>query len=228
MISECSADSLGWRTEAEASPHRVIARLDSSSLRAKRGNPCCEPKAMQSHSRMKRKQPPMPKKLETDQKGFTLIEIVIAVAIAGLVVAAAAGAVVQLVQSADTTAHMLAVRQVQQAGYWLSTDALQAQNVTDTPPTGAPGFPLHLSWTDYEGSGHNVTYAREATDDLYNLMRSDGATNITVARYLTESTTCSWNATAGLLTFTVEASVMGARGPETEMRTYEVKPRPSL
>jgi len=161
----------------------------------------------------------MRNKLRRNQKGFTLIEIVIAVAIAGLVVAAAAGAVVQLIQSQDTTAHMLVVRQVQQAGYWLSTDALQAQNVSAS--NTSQGFPLALTW-----NGHHFTYSLEPMDDLDELQRSDGATNMTVAKYLTNTTTCSWNATAGLLTFTVEASVMGARGPETETRTYEVKPRP--
>ena len=165
----------------------------------------------------------MRNKLRRNQKGFTLIEIVIAVAIAGLVVAAAAGAVVQLIQSQDTTAHMLVVRQVQQAGYWLSTDALQAQNVSANTTTawGSEDFPLTLTW-----NGHNITYTLEPMDDLDELQRSDGATNMTVAKYLTDSTTCSWNATARLLTFTVEASVMGARGPETETRIYEVKPRP--
>lgn len=158
----------------------------------------------------------MPKQPRRNQKGFTLIEIVIAVAIAGLVVAAAAAAVVQLIQSSDTTAHMLAVRQVQQAGYWLSTDALQAQTVT--PPTG---FPLTLTW-----NSHNITYTLEPIDDLYELQRSDGATNMTVAKYLTNTTNSSWNSI--VLTFTVEASVMGARGRETETRTYEVTPRALL
>ena len=165
----------------------------------------------------------MRKKLKTNQKGFTLIEILIAVAIVGLIAAGAAGATVQIVQSTDTTAHMLAVRQVQTAGYWVSTDALQARNVTAPGPTG---FPLNLQWTDSESHNHNMTYTLEPMDGLYKLQRSDGATNIVVGRYLTDDTICSWNPTARVLTFTVEASVTGARGPETETRTYEIEPRP--
>ncbi len=180
---------------------------------------------------MKRKQPPVPKKQkEGNQKGFTLIEILIAVAIAGLVVAAAAGAIVQLMQSSDTTAHMLAVRQVQQAGYWLSTDALQAQNVTGC--TSGDDFPLTLTRASWNGSQNiTITYclAPMPSGSLRQLQRSDGASNITVAQYLTANTSCNLTTTANgtaILTFTVEASVTGARGPETETRTYEVKPRP--
>lgn len=177
--------------------------------------------AWQSHSRLKRKQPLMLKERKTNQKGFTLIEMLIAVAIAGLIVAAAAGAVVQLIQSSDTTAHMLAVRQVQQAGYWVSTDGLQAQYVS---ASGPEGFPLHF-W-----NSHDVTYnlTDPNADGLHELHRIESESDMTVAKYLTPNTTCSWNATAGLLTFTVEASVRGARGRETETRTYEVTPRALL
>jgi prepilin-type N-terminal cleavage/methylation domain-containing protein len=165
----------------------------------------------------------MPKKLRTDQKGFTLIEILIAVVIVGLIAAGAAGATVQIVQSTHTTAHMLAVRQVQTAGYWVSTDGLQAQYVTAPGPTG---FPLHLEWTDAENNLHEITYTLEPVDGLCKLRRSDGAGSMTVGQYLTGDTTCSWSGSARVLTLTVEASVTGARGPETETRTYEIEPRP--
>jgi prepilin-type N-terminal cleavage/methylation domain-containing protein len=159
--------------------------------------------------------------IKTNQKGFTLIEILIAVAIAGLMAAGTAGATVQIIQSTDTTAHMLAVRQVQTAGYWVSTDALQAQYVT---APGSEGFPLSLEWTDSESNYHNITYALGETPG--ELQRSDGATNIVVGRYLTDDTICSWDGTAKILTFAVTASVTGARGQETETRTYEIEPRP--
>jgi len=163
----------------------------------------------------------MPKKLKTNQKGFTLIELLIAVAITGLMAAGAAGATVQVIQSTDTSAHMLAVRQVQTSGYWVSTDGLQAQYVT---PTGPTGFPLYLQWTDSESNYHNITYTLGETPG--ELHRLEVATNMTVGRYLTDDTICSWDGTAKILTFTVTASVTGARGQEIETRTYEIEPRP--
>ncbi len=162
-----------------------------------------------------------------NQRGFTLIEMVIGVAVTGLVVAAASGAVIQVIQSTHTSAHMVALRQVQTAGYWVSKDSLQAQTVT----TGADaGFPLTLAWIDWEGNSHSITYTLEPMDDLYKLQRSEGATNTIVGQYLTDNTICEpvdhVLAPDEVLTFKVTASVTGARGLQTETRTYEIKPRP--
>ena len=79
--------------------------------------------------------------IKTNQKGFTLIEVLIAVAITGLIVGAASGAGAHVIQSKRTTAQMVALRQVQTAGYWVSRDALCAQSVTTG---GGSGFPLTL------------------------------------------------------------------------------------
>jgi prepilin-type N-terminal cleavage/methylation domain-containing protein len=160
----------------------------------------------------------MARNLGRNQKGFTLIELVIAIGISGLIVAAASATLIHIVRSADSSAHMVALRWAQNAGYWVSEDALQAQNVT---PTGPTGFPLTLYWEEWDGNSHNITYSLGTTSG--ELQRSDGATNIIVARYLTNNTTCNW--TAGMLTFTVEASVAGAQGEQTVIRTYEVTPR---
>jgi hypothetical protein len=135
--------------------------------------------------------------------------------------AGAAGATVQVIQSTDTSAHMLAVRQVQTAGYWVSTDALQAQYVT---APGSEGSLLNLQWTDSESNPYDITYTLNVTSG--ELHRMEGATSITVGRYLTDDTICSWDGTAKILTFAVTASVTGARGQEVETRTYEIEPRP--
>jgi prepilin-type N-terminal cleavage/methylation domain len=168
------------------------------------------------------------KSLHKNQKGFTLIEILIATVLTGVVVAAATASIIQLFQSTSTSAHMAAIRQVQTAGYWISKDGLQAQIITATDPNVDPaGFPLNLKWTDWEGVSHNITYTLEPTGDLYKLQRSSNvSTNMTAAQHLTGHTACAWNVSAGILTLFVKAEVAGARGPQTETRTYEIKPRP--
>ena len=61
------------------------------------------------------------------QKGFTLVELIIALAIASVIMAALSGAVYQvLASSARSTNNMAAMRQVQQVGHEISRDALQA------------------------------------------------------------------------------------------------------
>ena len=169
--------------------------------------------------------------IHKDQKGFTLIELLIAVAIFAVVAVAADAVVVQIVQSNRTSSHMVAVRQVQQAGYRVSQDALQAQSISVSNVTG--GFPLTLNWTTWEGAEfHTVNYTLvNPSGGLYQLQRqekigSNTPTTTIVAQYIEppNSTQCSWNATAKVLTLNITAIV----GVETESRTYEIKPRCSV
>jgi prepilin-type N-terminal cleavage/methylation domain-containing protein len=173
--------------------------------------------------------------IHKDQKGFTLIEVLIAVAIFAVVAVAANAVIVQIVQSNRTSSHMVALRQVQQAGYRVSLDALQAQNITNS--TGSGGFPLTLNWTTWEGGEfHTVVYNLvNPSGELYQLQRqatvgTNSTTTTVVGQYIylgTEppsSTQCSWNATEKVLTLNITAMV----GLETESRTYEIKPRCSV
>lgn len=174
------------------------------------------------------------KLIHKEQRGFTLIELLVALPIAALVVTAATGAIFQIINSTQARNHMVAYRQVQTAGYWVSHDALQAQNVT----TGAnAGFPLTLSWTDWDDNDiHEVGYSLQdmSSGDLDYLQRKEivnGNVNnpviTVVSQYIDpQSASCepiSHELTSGeTLTFTVKAQV----GEQIAIRTYEVKPRP--
>ena len=153
--------------------------------------------------------------IHTDQKGFTLIEVLIVVAIFAVVAVVTSAAIGQVVQSNRTSNHMVAVRQVQQAGYYVSKDGLQAQNISGNLTTSSS---LHLNWTDGEGQSYNITYTLEPMGTLYRLYRNEVPLPID---YLTENTQCRWNATTTVLTLNITARV----GLETESRTYEIKPR---
>jgi len=57
------------------------------------------------------------------QRGFTLIELIIAIAITSVVLATAAGTVYQLLAGNSHNSNaMLATRNLQQAGHWVSQD----------------------------------------------------------------------------------------------------------
>jgi prepilin-type N-terminal cleavage/methylation domain-containing protein len=163
---------------------------------------------------------------KTNQKGFTLIEIVIALGIFGLVIAAATGTIAQVIQSSRSSEHMTALRQVQSAGYWVSKDGIQAQTITTL------GYLLYTSRTDWDDSElHETVYSLQdmPSGGLKQLQRQEWlngapASTIIISRYIDpDQTSCSWNATAKALTFTVTATM----NQQTETRTYEVQPRPA-
>jgi len=173
------------------------------------------------------------KLIHKNQKGFTLVEMLIAVAIMVVIAVAANGVIVQLVQSNRTSNHMVVVRQVQQAGHRVSQDCIQSQNINVSNVTGSGGFPLTLNWTTWEGGeDYEVVYnLTNPSGGVYQLERKEtigtnSSTTAVVAQYIEppNSTECSWNATEKVLTFSVTARV----GLQTESRIYEIKPRPFI
>jgi len=97
------------------------------------------------------------KKLHKNQKGLTLLELIIAIAITSLITGGVATIVYQIYTvSARSSNHMVAVRQVQEAGYWVSLYAYTSQNTTIN---GTSGFPLILQWVNFDPSGrHKIVF----------------------------------------------------------------------
>jgi prepilin-type N-terminal cleavage/methylation domain-containing protein len=87
------------------------------------------------------------KKLHKGQRGFTMLELLIALAITALITTSITMAISQTFTGTTRSSnHMVAVRQVQETGYWVSYYAFSAQNMTIT---GDSGFPLILCWFDF-------------------------------------------------------------------------------
>jgi prepilin-type N-terminal cleavage/methylation domain-containing protein len=161
-----------------------------------------------------------------NQKGMTLIELLIALAIASSVVAAAAAAIFQLLTTPERNSdYMTAYTQVQNAGFSVSRDAVQAQNVTFDG-----GSFLTLDWVDWDGYAHHVVYTLEGPPGgLMKLLRTysysiDGVPKVetmVVAKYIIDpGTNCTW--VGNVLTLEITAKV----GDKTASRTYNVEPRP--
>lgn len=160
------------------------------------------------------------------QLGFTLVELMIAIAVSGVVTGAITTTIYQVITgNFRTSNHMTAVRQVQDAGYWVSHDVQMIQqepvivkNVDDQLES------IALTWTDWDGTVNDVTYTLEGTE----LWRDCNGQRIRVAQFIDpapEKTQCEF--TSGKLIFTVTATVgAGSAQAQSETRVYEIVPRP--
>jgi len=170
--------------------------------------------------------------MKLGEKGFTLVELLVAITIMVLASGAAGAAIFQIFRGTERNSnHMTAVRQVQNAGYWISRDAQMAQSVNLT----SPNF-LMLSWTEANsGDEYQVVYTLENMpgSELKELRRNQsinggGSTATLVAQYIDsdlEKTTCE--SANGTLTLTVMATVGEGAPMQSETRTYKLVPRPS-
>jgi prepilin-type N-terminal cleavage/methylation domain-containing protein len=175
-----------------------------------------------------------------DQKGFTFVEILIAIAITGFAVSGIAMAISQMFNvHASASNRVTAIRQVQNAGFWVSQDAQQAQTVElsegepEENPVGTK-FPLTLTWKDWDGAEHQVVYTLEnMTGGPKQLKRSyyvDGGlvSETIVAEYIVPGLALTHlEFTDNKLILMITASV-GGFGQASETRVYEIATRPSL
>jgi len=162
------------------------------------------------------------------QRGFTLIELIAALAIAGLIGLGAAMVTAQVFnQSARNSDYTTASRHTMNAIYWISRDAQMSQTIA---PDGASGFPLTLSWTQWDNSEHQVIYSI-ADDRLTRSYSVDGGepSEILVAQHINsaaENTTCEF--TDGVLTVEITATVGEGTRTLSVTKVREITPRPGL
>ena len=177
--------------------------------------------------------------IKRDQGGFTLIELLVVMAIAALMVGAASMTTFQVTDiTRRSNDHTTAVRQVQNAGYWISRDALMAEQViVDSDPETADF--LTVLWTEW-GYGedsiyHSVIYSfQDLSQGIAKLKRthwsSAGANEQTlVAEYIYYNPDDPDNTTkvsyqSPVLTMQITASL----GEAKETKEYRVCGRPEF
>lgn len=113
------------------------------------------------------------------------------------------------------------LRQVQNAGNWISRDAMMAQVVN----TANPGVFLNLKWSDWHGNTFDVNYV--LTGNTLTRSLNGGAAEL-IAEYIihdntpTSPTICKWN--ANLLSVTLKACMQDNKN--SYLQTYQIYPRP--
>jgi prepilin-type N-terminal cleavage/methylation domain-containing protein len=172
------------------------------------------------------------KKLYKGQRGFTLIEMLVVLVLIGIITGGITAAISQVLTiNTRASNHMIAVRQVQQAGKEVSKDTLQAQSVN---ATGSPYHLVTLTWVEWGTNQTNsVVYELAGISGEGKELQRSHSINSTeptvtrVAQYIDPyQTSCSWNNVTRMLTFTVTATVGNGPYEAIETRIYEIEPRP--
>lgn len=170
--------------------------------------------------------------MKPGEKGYTLVELLVAITIM-VAASVAAGGVFQILRNTERNSnHMAAVLQVQTASNRISYDAQTAQKVT-TDNLTSPDFVV-LNWIGSTGDEYRVTYtltdkSGSTFKELRRTQSVNGSNNSTslVAPDIDpdpEKTSC--HLTDGILTLTVTATVGRGATMESETRVCQVVPRP--
>jgi prepilin-type N-terminal cleavage/methylation domain-containing protein len=162
-----------------------------------------------------------------EQQGFTLLEILIAIVIAGVLLSGVTMTTAQIFSTnARDTARMTAVQQVQSSVHWLSRDVQMAQNLQ---PSGSTGFPLQLSWVEWETNDvYNITYRLDQGNFIRGYSVNGGPVEESIKAHNINAdagkTYCSYS--GRVLTFSITASVPYRSTTVDETRKLEVLARP--
>ena len=152
-------------------------------------------------------------KMSTDQRGMTLVEVIMAAAIAVMLTGVLGSAIFQFIQGTEEgNDQFRALHDVQNAGYWITLDGKRAET-TNLIEEAEPVETTTLNWNDGSES-HNVIYSLSGT----NLQRNHNGTITSVARYVSS---VGFEISQGVITATLTSSHEGRWGISKEM-TYKI------
>ena len=152
------------------------------------------------------------------QRGFTLIDLVVAIAIGSVILTGAGEALFQILNGVDRGVEQLStLRDAENAAIWLTRDVRMAE-YTDITDGASPVSSLTLQWTDSQSGGtHTVTYAIADSKLVRNF---DGALT-TVSRRINS---VGFSRNGRLLNLQIEVLAKG--GTSTLQKNYRALMRP--
>ena len=176
---------------------------------------------------------PSQNKRKRSQLGFTLAEVVIAIAVSAILLVGSVELVSHMViATAKNRANTMAMLQVQYVGFWITEDVVQAR-ADGVSLGGAQGFPLTVEWTAWNGDVNKITYSVEG--QVWKLTRHyqytpkggaviDKGTVVVGESLEPAGTSCEW-VTGGNATNVLKLEVTANIDGKVATRTYEINPR---
>jgi len=143
------------------------------------------------------------------QKGMTMVELVVATAVTGIIVVFLGTAIYQILTvTGYGNNRLIAAHELENAAYWLNRDGQQSITAS-----GGSGLSLTLS------DNSTVTYALTGTE----LRRTAGGNNIILARNIAS---LNFSVSNRVITMSLTSSLVG-RDSVSENGTYQVYLRPT-
>ena len=155
---------------------------------------------------------------KNSQQGMALVELLVAVAITGLIVGGLGTAIYMIVTATERgNDEATVLHDIRNPSYWISYDAQMAE--TTDLVDGAPGVDgVTLEWIDEYADSHSSSYSLSGTE----LKRTYNGMTTTVARYVSS---VEFSISGNLLTFRLEAA-MGGRWDVSQETTGTACLRP--
>lgn len=153
------------------------------------------------------------------QRGITLLEVIIAIAISSIIMGGLSTAIYMIVGTTQRgNDKASALQDLQNAVYWVSLDT-QMANSTDLVDGEQPVNSLSLTWVDCDGNAHSSSYTLSGTE----LQRNYDSYTRTVAQYVTS---IEFSISGDLLTYYIESTPPGRWGV-SKNTTGEICLRPN-
>jgi prepilin-type N-terminal cleavage/methylation domain-containing protein len=153
------------------------------------------------------------------QRGFTLVEVILVLGVLLILAVVITMSIAQVFTlNNNGTAHMTAVKEVENAVHYLTRDAQMAQEIK---ASGPDGFPLVLSWTQWNGDRIDVSYRIDSSRLLrsHSLNGNPPVETVIVAHIDAGSTSC--RAVDKQLVFIISSVLTGFR-KQGETRSFTI------
>lgn len=158
--------------------------------------------------------------IDKGQRGFTLIEVIVAMGITALLLPVIATSIYQIIKgTAYNNNKVTAMEDIESAANWVARDVSQAQSTDLANPGSANHF--RVDWIDLTGWGDGGAHYSEYTLQGTRLLRNHDGTVTAVARYVSNIV---FSRSGNLISMSITSDVPGG-SPRTENLSYNFTPR---